>query len=187
MTQKALLELGFISRAHGLRGELAVRPFDPGSQTLSTVDRVRIRTRAGVEKDLVLESLRPTPKEDIVAFEGVESRTEAEGLVGSTVFVFREDLEPPEEGEFFQGDLLGLSAVDEAGTPLGKVEEIWATGEVPNLVIRGAGRQELVVPFADEFVPTVDLAAQRIVIRPPEYVEVGRRDADKDAPDGSES
>lgn len=187
MTQKPLLELGFISRAHGLRGELAVRPFDPNSETLSTVERVRIRTRAGVERDLKLEDLRPTPKEDIVAFEGVDTRTEAESLVGSTVFVFREDLEPPEEGEFFQGDLLGLSAVDEAGAPLGTVEEIWATGEVPNLVIRAKGRQELVVPFADEFVPTVDIAAQRIVIRPPEYVVAGRPDADKDAPDGSES
>jgi hypothetical protein len=54
------------------------------------------------------------------------------------------------------------------------VEEVWATGEVPNLVIRGPKQPELVVPFADEFVPSVDLATQRIVIRPPEYVEVGR-------------
>jgi 16S rRNA processing protein RimM len=159
-----------VARAHGLQGEVAVRALEPGSETLDSVERVHVRTRAGQEKDLRIESLRPTPKEDIVAFEGVHSREAAEALVGSTVFVYREDLEPPAEGEFFQGDLMGLTAVDEAGKELGKVEEIWATGEVPNIVIRGPDKSELIVPFADEFVPTVDVPGGKIVIRPPEFL-----------------
>jgi 16S rRNA processing protein RimM len=190
VTQRPHLELGFVSRAHGLRGEVAIRAFDPGSETLDSVDRILVRTRAGEERVLVLEAVRPTPKEDIVALEGVDSRTAAEALVGSTVFVYREDLEPPAEGEFFQGDLVGLTAVDEAGNELGRVEELWATGEVPNLVIRAPKKPELVVPFADEFVPSVDIAAGRIVIRPPEYVEVGKPGSDAAAPaeegDGTE-
>ncbi|WP_163782364.1 ribosome maturation factor RimM [Myxococcus vastator] len=177
MTTHPLLELGYVSRAHGMRGEVAIRALDPASETLDTVDRIWVRTRAGVERELRLEALRPTPKENIVVLEGVASRTDAEALVGSKVFVFREDLAPPAEGEFFQGDLVGLDAVDERGNALGRVEEIWATGEVPNLVIRASGREELVVPFADEFVPSVDLGARRIVIRPPEYVEAGRKGA----------
>jgi 16S rRNA processing protein RimM len=106
-----------------------------------------------------------------VAYEGVYYRSSAEKLVGGTVLVFREDLDAPEEGEFFQGDLVGLTAVDESGQVLGVVEEIWQTGPVPNLVIRAEGKPELVVPFADEFVPTVEMEAGRIVIRPPEYSE----------------
>ena len=51
------------------------------------------------------------------------------------------------------------------------MEEIWDTGPVPNLVIRGEGRPELVVPFADEFVPTVDLEQGVLVVRPPEFLE----------------
>ncbi|QDE90449.1 16S rRNA processing protein RimM [Myxococcus xanthus] len=172
------LELGYVARAHGLRGEVAIRALDPASETLDTVDRIWVRTRAGVEREMRLEALRPTPKEDIVVLEGVESRNDAEALVGAKVFVFREDLEPPAEGEFFQGDLVGLEAVDANGNALGRVEEIWTTGEVPNLVIRASGREELVVPFADEFVPTVDLEARRIVIHPPEYVEAGRKGAE---------
>ncbi|MBZ4418579.1 ribosome maturation factor RimM [Myxococcus sp. RHSTA-1-4] len=174
MTPQPHLELGYVARAHGLHGEVAIRTFDPASEALDVVERVLVRTRAGEERELFLEEVRPTPKENIVGFEGVESRTDAEALVGAKVFVFREDLEPPAEGEFFQGDLVGLTAVDESGAELGRVEEIWATGEVPNLVIRAPKRPELVVPFADEFVPSVDIAAGRIVIRPPEYEEVGR-------------
>ena len=139
MTPAPLLEYGYVARAHGIHGEVAIRAFDPGSETLDAVERVLVRTRSGEERELSIESLRPTPKEDIVAFEGVETREDAEGLVGSTVFVYREDLEPPAEGEYFQGDLVGLTAVDEAGQELGKVVEIWNTGEVPNLVIRAEG------------------------------------------------
>jgi len=165
------LELGYVSRAHGLGGELAIRAFDPSSDTLDSVDRVLVRPKAGPERVLELESLRPTPKESIVALVGVDTREEAEALVGSAVFVFREDLEAPEEGEFFQGDLVGLEAFDEAGLRLGRVEEIWNTGEVPNLVIRGEGLPELVVPFADEFVPEVSLEKGRLTVRPPRFDE----------------
>jgi 16S rRNA processing protein RimM len=171
VTPRPLLELGYVARAHGLRGEVAIRAFDPGSETLEAVERVRVRTRAGEERELRIESVRPTPKEGLVAFEGVETREAAGALVGSTVFVYREDLEPPAEGEYFQGDLVGLTAVDEAGQELGRVAELWSTGQVPNLVIRGPGRPELIVPFADEFVPSVDVPRGRIVLRPPEYVE----------------
>ena len=171
MTPAPLLEYGYVARAHGIHGEVALRAYDAGSETLDAVERVRVRTRTGEERELRIESLRPTPKEDILAFEGVETREAAEALVGSAVFVYREDLEPPAEGEYFQGDLVGLTAVDEAGQELGKVVEIWNTSEVPNLVIRAEGKPELIVPFADEFVPTVDVPGGKLVIRPPEYLE----------------
>lgn len=187
MTPRPLLELGYVARAHGIRGEVAIRAFDPGSETLDTLERVRVRTRAGVEREMRIESVRPASKEDLVCFEGVNSREAAEALVGSTVFVYREDLEPPEEGQYFQGDLVGLTAVDEAGQELGKVEEVWATGEVPNLVIRGPGKPELIIPFADEFVPSVDVPGGKIVIKPPEFLEAeGEREAGEPAGESGE-
>ncbi|XXF81147.1 ribosome maturation factor RimM [Myxococcaceae bacterium GXIMD 01537] len=174
MTGRPHLELGYVARAHGLHGEVAVRSFDPASETLDAVERVLVRPRSGGEaRELRIESVRPTPKESLVGFVGVDSRSAAEALVGSTVLVYREDLEAPAEGEYFLGDLMGLKAVSEAGDALGEVVEIWETGEVPNLVIRRGGSDELVIPFADEFVPTVDLPAGRIVVRPLEFIETG--------------
>jgi 16S rRNA processing protein RimM len=173
VTLKPHLELGYVARAHGLQGEVAVRTFDPESETLEYVQRVLVRPRAGAERVLRIESVRPTPKETLVVFEDVEGRTAAEALVGATVLAFREDLEPPAEDEYFQGDLVGLTAVDESGNVLGRVEELWSTGEVPNLVIRAEGREELVVPFAEDFVSTVDVPGGRLVVKPPEYLETG--------------
>ncbi|WNG57483.1 16S rRNA processing protein RimM [Archangium gephyra] len=173
MTLKPHLELGYVARAHGLQGEVAVRTFDPASETLDHVERVLVRPRTGAEHVLRIVSVRPTPKEMLVVFEGVKGRDASEALVGATVLAFREDLEPPAEDEYFQGDLVGLTAVDESGKVLGRVEELWETGEVPNLVIRAEGREELVVPFVDDFVSTVDIPGGRLVVKPPEYLEVG--------------
>lgn len=167
-----LLQLGYVSRAHGLNGEVVVRTFDPSSEALFEVERVVVRPRQGPERELLLAEVRSGPKGDlIVSFEEVGQRSESEPLVGAAVFVKREDLPPPEEGEYFQGDLVGLKAFDEAGAELGVVAEVWSTGPVPNLVIRSEKVGELLVPFVDEFVPTVDMAGGRVVIRPPEYLE----------------
>jgi 16S rRNA processing protein RimM len=172
VTLKPHLELGYVARAHGLQGEVAVRTFDPASETLDFVERVLVRPRTGAERVLRIESVRPTPKEILVVFADVRGRTAAEALVGATVLAFREDLEPPAEEEYFQGDLVGLTAVDESGKVLGRVEEIWETGPVPNLVIRAEGQEELVVPFVDDFVSTVDIPGGKLVVKPPEYLEV---------------
>ncbi len=187
MTPKPHLEVGYVARAHGLKGEVAIRTFDPNSETLDIVERLLVRPRTGPERVMRLESLRPTPKEHLVVFEGVRRREEAEALVGAAVLAFREDLEPPAEGEYFQGDLVGLTAVDESGKVLGKVEELWEAGEVPNLVIRGEGlAEELVVPFIEDFVPTVDVPGGRIVVKPlePWEGEEGEGEGEKGEAEG---
>jgi len=166
-----VFQVGYIARAHGLGGEVGIRTFDPASEALLDVDKVRLRLKDGSDCELQVDSVRGASKELLVAFEGVENRNAAEKLVGATVFVYREELEPPGDGEYFQGDLIGLAAFDEQGAQLGLVEEIWNTGPVPNLVIRGQGTGELVVPFTDDFVPRVEIEQKRIVVRPPEFVE----------------
>lgn len=168
----AQLEVGYVARAHGLAGEIAVKTFDPASETLFDVERVVLRLRDGSTIEFSIDSVRAGGKEILLGLEGVEGRNEAEWLVGSTVLVRRDDLGPLAEGELFQADLIGMTAIDqESGAELGQVAEVWQHGEVPNVVIRGAGKPELILPFVDEFVPVVDLAQRRLVVRRPEYTE----------------
>ena len=164
------LQFGYVSRAHGLDGEIVIKTFDPGSEVLDEIERIKLKLRDGTEREFAIEDVAEAPGGDLrVVLEGVKNRPTAEKLVGSTVFAFREDLDAPSAGEFFQGDLIGLAAVDAAGVSLGAIEEIWNTGPVPNLVVRGGPGGELLVPFADEFVVKVDLETRTIVLKVPEF------------------
>lgn len=171
MTGAPYFEVGYVARAHGLSGEVAVRTFDPTSEVLFEVGSVQLKHRDGtVERAKIRSCRRGASRAALLTLEGVTDRSCAERLIGTRVLVARKDLEKPAKGEFFQGDLIGLAAYDLAGTRLGQVAEVIACGPVANLVIR-EGRAELWVPFADEFVREVDLAAGRLVVRPPEYLE----------------
>ncbi|MBL9038655.1 MAG: 16S rRNA processing protein RimM [Archangium sp.] len=159
-----------MSRAHGTKGEIVVHTFDPGSDALYEVERAVLRLRGGGDQAIDIESCAQQGKDLRLQIAGVRRREESEALVGATVLVYREDLEQPEPGEFFQGDLIGLEAFSPLGARLGRVEEIFAAGPVPNLVIRD-GETELMIPFADDFVEGVDLERRRVTVRPLEFAE----------------
>lgn len=166
---KEHLHFGYVSRAFGLHGDVAVRTFDPESTVLSEVKRVLAHMTDGTAYELTLERVADGSQGELrVTFAEVSDREEAEALKGAKLFVWRVDLKAPPPGQFFQGDLVGLSAVTADGTVLGPVEEVWSSGPVPNLVIRTA-QGELMVPFAEEFVTRVDLATKTVTIVPPEY------------------
>jgi 16S rRNA processing protein RimM len=168
VTGAATLVVGYVARAHGITGELGVRTFDAASVALDDIERVVLRGRDGVEREFAVLGSRPASKDVLLTLASVEGRSAAEALRGSTVLVYREDIAPPAEGEYFQGDLVGLRAVSPENEPLGTVEEVWNAGPVPTLVIRG-DKGELLVPFADEFVPEVDLQAGVIRVRPLDF------------------
>ena len=163
------LTVGRVLRAHGIKGELTVHSDNPTESALLSVKTVKL---SGDPEGLLRKVVRarPTPQGVLLVLEGVNDRNGAEALRQRDVLVDRKDLPEAEEGEFYYADLEGLLAEDEQGKPLGQVKGVWETGPVPVLVI-GEGANELLVPFAEQFVVKVDLPGRRVVIRPPEYTE----------------
>lgn len=101
----------------------------------------------------------------------VADRDEAARLTNLQLFVERERLPAPEDDEFYHVDLLGLSAVTPDGVALGAIAEVHDYGAGVSLEIAGVVKG-LIVPFTKACVPEIDLAARRVVIVPPEEIEV---------------
>jgi len=84
--------------------------------------------------------------------------------------IAEEDLAALPVGSFYHHELVGLRVEDEQGAEIGAVAEVMETGaETRVLVVRGP-EGETLLPFASDFVRTVDLAGGRIVALRPEYV-----------------
>ena len=155
--------IGVVVGPHGVRGTLRVRALGRG-----------IHLRKGEAPVLAgrrrrISSVRNTPKGFLLDLEDIEDRSGAGALRGEELFLDRAELDAPDEDEFYVADLVGLSAVDDAGLMVGTVTETLENPAHEILVIRSStDAPDLLVPFTQEHVPDVDLLAHRLVVRPPE-------------------
>jgi 16S rRNA processing protein RimM len=154
--------LGRIAAAHGVRGEVLIKPFTERPRDIAAygpLDDGRGRT-------LQIEAVRVTPKGVVAAIAGIGDRNAAEALKGTPLYVDRDCLPAPDEGQFYHADLIGLAAVDPGGRPLGEVVAVHnhGAGDILEVRLAETGRSELVA-FTDAFVPEVDLAGRRVVVR----------------------
>jgi 16S rRNA processing protein RimM len=158
-----LVAIGVVVTSHGVRGTLRVRAFGSGKHLRKNFEPVIGGARYRVS------SVRQTPKGFLVDVEGIGSRADADSLRGEELLLDREELDATVEGEFYVADLVGLTAVDDAGEVLGTVDDTFETGAHEVLVVRGKNEgRELYIPFTLEHVPELDLESRRVVIRPPE-------------------
>jgi 16S rRNA processing protein RimM len=163
---KAWLQLGYVSRVFGTLGEVVVKTFHPQSQSLLSARRLQLRLKTGEERTLSLEGLSKLNEGWRLSLEGVSSPEEAKPLVGSRVWLPREDLGALEEGEFFLEDWIGLEARLESGEVLGHVSGMFHAGEVPNLIIHNAEGKEWMVPWVEEYVLRLCMEEGYVMVRP---------------------
>ncbi len=161
--EKELLEIGYIGKAHGLRGELRLTLHNPDGDALDCVERLVVRQQ-GVQQMLTLTSIRGGTNPVLVCFEGIESRDAAERLKGATAFVFRSDLPPLEPGEYYLSDLVGAKVVGPDGE-VGVVTELALYPTVDSLVIVDAAGKRFEQPLVEAWIESVDATSRVIRLR----------------------
>jgi 16S rRNA processing protein RimM len=157
----ALIQVGRVVRAIGLKGFLGVGGTDGGLALVSTV----VLRRAGADRVWKVLEARPQGKVWAIQVSGISDRTAAEGQVGADVLAERDELGEAGEGRHYWADLEGLPVVTVAGEAVGTVTGLYETGGVDVLVVTGA-RGETLIPLAPYV--EVDLETRRIVVDPPE-------------------
>jgi 16S rRNA processing protein RimM len=162
------LVVGRIGRPHGVRGEVTVevRTDDPDARFAPGSS---LRTDPESRGPLTVAAARPRSGGLVLAFEGIGSREAAEALRNTMLVVDSAALPPIEDAdEWYDHQLVGLAAVDPAGAPLGEVADVVHAPGSDLLVVTDPDGGEHLVPFIRAIVPTVDVAAGRVVVDPPE-------------------
>ena len=160
--------VGRIGRPHGLRGEVTVQVTtdDPDERFASGAV---LGTDPASRGPLTVVSMRRSGPVLVLGFDGVADRNAAEALRGTSLTLDASLLPVPDDPEeFYDHQLVGLTVVDQAGTVLGTVTEVWHPPAAPVLAVERPDSSQELVPFVSAIVPIVDLEGGRLVVDPPD-------------------
>ncbi|MHA6621277.1 ribosome maturation factor RimM [Pseudonocardia sp. DLS-67] len=162
--------VGIVVRAHGLRGELVVEVHTDAPDERFAPGVALVAQRPGGQAGtLTVESARPHSGRLLVRFVEAADRDAAEALRGTRLLVPADAIAPSSDDEAFHvHQLEGLRAELADGTVVGSVREVLHGPGGDMLVLARPARSDALVPFVLAIVPTVDLAAGRLVLTPPE-------------------
>ena len=126
-----LLEVGRITKPHGIKGEVMVL------LVTDRTERVAPGMVLSTDRDRTLRVLASSPHQHgwIVAFEGVADRSAAEGL--RDVILRAEPIDDPDA--LWVHELIGSNVVDVEGNVLGTVASVEANPASDILVLDGGG------------------------------------------------
>ena len=180
--------VGQFAGAHGVRGLVKLRSFTAEPEAIFTyaplTDKegerafkitknsasAQSRLRGASEAGVPQSSRAKTNTKDlfIVAVEGVDDKEAADQLRGDRLYIPRDVLPTTGKNEYYEADLMGLSAVDEKGEDYGTVLGVFDYGAGIFLEIGTSKKDSFMLPFKDAFVPKVDLDAGTMTIVLPE-------------------
>ena len=160
---------GPLPGAYGVSGEVRLKSFCAEPEAIA--DYGPLYTEDG-SQSFTIKLTRPVAGGLGARVSGIATKEQADALKGVSLYVDRAQLPNLPDDEFYHSDLIGLEVRDTGGVVLGQVSAVHNHGAGDLLEITGGGRkQALLLPFTLAVVPTVDLAAGRIVVDPPEGLD----------------
>ena len=173
-----LIELGAISEAQGLQGQVKVRPHSAEPVALLSSKSIWLslipRRDAGVSASLEEASLTQYKVKSakmhsgnvVLTLDGVTDRDQALALKGSRILVARDAFPKADSDSYYWVDLIGCNAVNLQGEALGEVMDVTENGAHGVIAIGNSETKTIVylVPFVKEVVQNVDLPNKTITL-----------------------
>lgn len=159
------VQVGLITRPHGLRGEVLVRPDTDFPDERFAVGATVFARLGGEIEPLTVRSHRTHLGRPLVAFVGRERLEDVEDLALSELRVPESALRPLPEGEYYWYQYVGAPVVTADGQDVGVVARVEPTGGAGMLVVNGPDG-EVQVPLVREICTT--LTPERIVVQAPD-------------------
>ena len=147
-----LVIVGRLGSPYGLSGWLHLTSFtEPPDNILKYEPWIIVDNENSIERDVVKQYADAY----IVKFSGVDDRNRASNLRGRELAIDSSLLPPTAQNEFYWHKLIGLKVKDTHGRVLGSVGEIFDNGAHSVLVVRGQGREEILIPMVESAVVEV--------------------------------
>lgn len=157
------ISIGYITKAHGVKGEVRFTPISKDPSRIKNFKSVKIESPAGVISFLEIEKVRVNRDCAFITFKGIDSRDQALALKGISIQIRRTDCQPLSADEYYYFDLIGLIVKTTEGERLGEIVDIM---EMPanDVYVLSDGNREVLIPAIGDVVKKVDLEKEEIII-----------------------
>ncbi len=153
-----------VVKAFGVSGEVVVQLMTDLPARMRRLKRVLLGTDPARVRGATVERVHVERRGVRVKFLEIGTRTAAEALVGTVLFVKAEDRVRIPRGTFFVHDVIGLTVVDEQGSPIGTVKEVLKLPAHDVYVIQRQG-PDVLLPAVREFVRGIDMKSRTMTVR----------------------
>lgn len=165
-----LTEIGKITKPQGLKGEIKVQPLSNNPERFLNYKYIYLGKDC-VKTNVI--NVRTQGGFVYMMIEGVNSIDDAELLRNQLIYIDKSQLPKLEEDEYFITDLIGCKVCDENNQELGVITDIDNYGVVDIITIKNkATKKEILFPFLDRVINSVDIDNKIIVIKNKEFDEV---------------
>lgn len=155
MSGERRIQLGRIVGAHGVQGGIRLESHTEPRENIFDYLPWILHHR-GTERTIDSVRGRAHGQRIVAQLPEVETRDQAEALVGAEIWVARSSLPPAQAGEYYWVDLEGLRVLGTNGFDFGRISHMLATGS--NDVMSVTGERERLIPFIQgDVVKRVDL------------------------------
>ena len=162
------ISLAVVIKTQGRRGEVAVELHTDVPDRFRKDMRVWALAKDGQRREVMVEDLWPHKSFLVLKFQGIETLSDAEPLIGAELqlpWIERARLEP---GWTYLSDLIGCTVFD-GQREIGQIEDVqFGAGEAPLLVVGSGARLPYEIPFAEAYLEKLDLERKQVRMRLPD-------------------
>ena len=155
--------VGTIVGTFGNKGDLKVNPSIHPDDYLSLVKSIFVEDLNGKKQEFNVIRAKKHKNVYLFTLEGIDDMNVAEDLSGLSVYLPTLDFIELQKNEYFYHQLEGMTVYSNDGNLIGKVDHIMKGGN-DILVIKDDNGKEIMIPFADELVPEVNLKEKTITV-----------------------
>lgn len=159
------LNLGKIVNTHGVRGEIRLQAItDKPEERFVPGAKLVVELGAGEYEKVTVKSHRKHKSFNLLTFEEFDNINDVEHFKTKMLQIEKDDLPELGEGEFYEGDLIGLSVVNEEKEEIGILKEVLFLPANHVWVVSRPGKKDLLLPVIESVILKVDLDEGIVVV-----------------------
>ena len=164
MNKQDCYSIGYISKTHGLKGEVTAIITEPIE--LDSIESVFIEIKGTLVPHFI-KSFSDRTDKAFIKFEDVNTIEQAMGLKGSTLYLSKSERPPLKRGEFYNDEIVGFVIEDENLGHLGFLKQVIQSGPSRLLEIDCNGK-EILIPVNGPFIKSINKSKKTIRVSLPE-------------------